>query len=75
MWPLDLEFWNPTSMQRCRACNLALKRIAAKKARSRPEERERARLANKAYYAENKRIVNMKHAIYMREYRAREREA
>ena len=73
-WPLNLEFWNPKSMQRCRACNLVLKRIKAKESRSKREVRERNRLAAKAYYIENRRVMNMKHAIYMRETRAKERE-
>lgn len=79
-WPLTLdelgkpEFWDAGSLQRCRACNLEKKRKDGRDKRaSDPEYRERLRLEAKAYYAENKKVMSMKHSDYMRGYRERKR--
>lgn len=73
-WPLTLDFWNPRTMQRCRACD------ADKRARMEREKRradnafaEERRARARAYYRENKAVMSMKHTIYMRERRARQR--
>lgn len=78
-WPLTLnehhqpEFWHPRSMQACRACILSEKRrVERERLRNDPEYREKRRLKAAAYYKENKKVMNMKHKYYMREYRNRE---
>lgn len=80
-WPLTLddngrpEFWQPSNMRACRACILEAKRKAAKIERnSNPELREKRRQYAAQYYSENKRVHNMKHAIYMKAYRAAKKE-
>lgn len=73
-WPLTLEFWNPKTMQRCRACG-------AEKARKRERDKRRTdpawaaeqRRKSMEYYVENKPVVAMKHKEYMKDYRARKR--
>ena len=73
-WLLTRDFWNPKSMQRCLACNLDKKRRDAREKRRDPAIREAHRIRSAEYYIENKRTVNMKHVVYMREYRKREKE-
>lgn len=79
-WPLTIgddgrpEFWIGRSLQRCRACNLEKKREAHRRENLDPAHREKRRLEAAAYYKENKRVVNMKHTIYMRGYRKRKKD-
>lgn len=57
-WPLTREFWNPQSMQRCRACNLVRKRVMDRAARA---ARPNARLeAQRKYSRENRAVINLK---------------
>lgn len=62
-------------MQICRACYLEGKRRYGKeRTQNDPVFREKRRLYAAKYYAENKDVHNMKHSIYMREYRKRQKE-
>lgn len=73
-WLITLEFWNPRSMQRCRACNMEKKRTdEGARRRSDLAYAKRRREYAKRYYEENKPVVAMKHKIYMRAYRKRQR--
>ncbi len=57
-WPLTVEFWDPRSLQRCRACE------AAKRARYDREKRqadpEWAKNKARKYFVANKRTINLK---------------
>lgn len=69
-WPLTLEFWNPSSMQRCRACNADLKRIKQRVYAGTPEQRAKARVYARTYYHENRDAVRVKQREYKRRRRA-----
>lgn len=77
-WPLTLgddgkpEFWIMGQLQRCKACHYERKRVDSRERRRKnPELREELRIKAKDYYYANKEVVSVKHAIYMRQYRAR----
>lgn len=78
-WPLTVdevtgqpEYWNPRTMQRCRACDADQRRRKEReRTRNNPELREARRIAAKQYYCENKDVISMKHSEYMRGYRRR----
>lgn len=73
-WPITIEFWNPTSMQRCRACNLDRKRRLEREARrDNPEHAGRLREKNRAYYAANRDVLSMKNTIRNRNWREQRR--
>jgi hypothetical protein len=69
-WPLTTEFWNPSQLQRCRACGLAKKRRQSRqRTLDDPVHAQARREYNRAYYHENKDVISMKHTIYMRGHR------
>lgn len=71
-WPLTVEFWNPRTMQRCRACDYERRRRMERERRKSDPAFRQARLERaKAYYHANKPVVSLKHKEYMREYRKR----
>jgi len=69
-WPLTLDFWNPRTMQRCRACDVERRaRLQREKRKADAVFAEAERQRNRTYYKENKAVMNMKHTLYMRGYR------
>jgi len=80
-WPLTLEFWNPRrspggkTMQRCRACDAERKsRLERERIVVDKEYAARRRASARAYYHENKDVIQPKSTIRNREWRARKRE-
>ena len=74
-WPLSLEFWNPRTMQRCRACDKERRaRLTREKRRADAVFTNQERLRNRVYYRENKDTLRSKHTLYMREYRKARKE-
>lgn len=57
-WPLTVEFWEPGSMRRCRACNAAKKRADEKKRRQ--GKMAEIHGAHRVYYWENRDVLLMK---------------
>ena len=59
-WPLTLEFWNPRTMQRCRACDKARRARTERKRHNDLSYAERRRLASADYYRKNRVQLNAK---------------
>lgn len=57
-WPLTEEFWNPRNLARCKGCNLAKKRQAAKAAYWADPETHR-HLARR-YYRQHAKVLQLK---------------
>jgi hypothetical protein len=66
-WMLTLEFWNPHSLQRCRACHQVRDRLRTRQTVGQRRARERAYYRKhrslilrqrRASYAENQELIN-----------------
>lgn len=55
-WPIGIEFWDPRSLLRCRACETAKRRRQDRERRGRIPQAERDR----EYRRKNRAVLNMK---------------